>query len=87
MLATWAAQWAPEDISPEAAAERAWRLHWQGEYNEAVRQRPRRHKEAADEPLFMADVVHRHDDLCKAESSVLIQVCMGKIGLRDFLFQ
>ena len=86
-MATWVVQWALEDISPEAAAEQVWCLCWQGEYNEAVRQRPRWHKEAADESLFTEDIVHRHDGLCKAESSMLIQVHTGKIGLQDFLFQ
>src|SRR6516225_7782161 len=51
-LAAWAARWTPGDTSPEAAAEQAWRHRWQREYDEAIRQRPRRHKEAADEPLF-----------------------------------
>src|SRR6516162_7063943 len=50
MLATWAEQWAPGDTSPEEAAEQAWRRRWQKEYHEATRQRPERHKEAADEP-------------------------------------
>jgi len=86
-MAAWAAQWAPEDTSPEAAAEQAWRRRWQEEYNEAVRQRPRRHKEAADEPLFTEEAVRRHDGLRKVESSVLVQARTGKIGLRDFLFQ
>ena len=80
-MAAWAAQWAPEDTSPEAAAEQAWRRRWQEEYNEAVRQRPRRHKEAADEPLFTEEAVRRHDGLRKVESSVLVQARTGKIGL------
>ena len=86
-LATWAAQWVPEDTNAEAAAEQAWRCRWQKEYDEAVRQRPRRHKEAADNPLFTEEAVRRHDGLRKAESSMLIQVRTGKIGLWDFLFQ
>jgi hypothetical protein len=86
-LAAWAAQWAPEDTSLEAAAEQAWRLRWQAEYDEAMRQRPRRHKEAADEPLFTEDTVRRHEGLYKAESSVLVQARTGKIELWDFLFQ
>src|SRR6516162_542342 len=86
-LAAWAAQWAPEDTSLEMAAEQAWRRRWQKEYDEATRQRPRRHKEAADEPLFTEEAVRRHDGLCKVESSVLVQARTGKIGLRDFLFQ
>ena len=86
-LAAWAAQWAPEDTSLEIAAEQAWRRRWQKEYDEATRQRPRRHKEAADEPLFTEEAVRRHDGLCKVESSVLVQARTGKIGLRDFLFR
>jgi hypothetical protein len=62
-LAAWAAQWAPEDTSLEAVAEQAWRLHWQGEYDEAMRQQLRRYKEAADKPLFTEDTVHRHEGL------------------------
>jgi len=87
MLATWAAQWAPGDTSPEEAAEQAWRRRWQKEYHEATRQRPERHKEAADEPLFTEEAVRRHDGLRKVESSVLVQARTGKIGLRHFLFQ
>jgi hypothetical protein len=34
-LATWAEMWAPGDTSPKAAADQAWRLHWQGEYERA----------------------------------------------------
>src|SRR6516162_5672400 len=86
-LAAWAAQWAPGDTPPEAAAEQAWRRRWQKEHDEATRQRPRRHKEAADEPLFTEEAVRRHDGLCKVESSVLTQARTGKIGRRDFLFQ
>jgi hypothetical protein len=81
ILATWVAQWALGDTSPEEVAEQAWRCRWQREYHEATRQRPERHKEVADEPLFTEEAVCRHDGLRKVESSVLVQVCTGKIGL------
>ena len=86
-LATWAVQWVPEDTNAEVVAEQAWHCQWQKEYDEAVRQQLMRHKEVADDPFFTEEAVCRHDGLCKAESSMLIQVCTGKIGLQDFLFQ
>jgi hypothetical protein len=71
----------PGDTSPEEAAEQAWRRRWQSEYNKATQQQPRRHKEAANEPLFTEEAVRRHDGLRKVESSVLVQAHTGKIGL------
>lgn len=37
--------------------------------------------------LFQEKTLKRHEGLTKAESSLLIQIRTGDIGLRDFLFK
>lgn len=58
-------------------------------HGEANKQRPRRHRDAAD--LYMLDPpahpLHLHEGLNKARSSLLTQIRTGVIGLRQFRFR
>ena len=60
-MVTWAEMWAPGDTSPKAAADQAWRLRWQGEYERARGKWPMRCEQAADEPLFTKDTLRKLD--------------------------
>jgi hypothetical protein len=39
------------------------------------------------QPVFSYDTLKKHYDLLKHESSLLTQICTGKVGLRAFLFE
>jgi hypothetical protein len=82
--ATWARQWT-KDRSTDEAMEDEWKERWLSN-SQAARQRPI--LEAADDnPDFKATTLNKHVDLRKHESSALIQIRTGRIGLRAFLFQ
>lgn len=68
-----------------AAIDREWHERWQRE-SEQSRTRRRGHpRQPADNPPSK-DPLRLHRGLRKAESSLLIQMRTGKIGLRAFLF-
>ena len=50
---------------------------------------PDRHRVPAPAawPTFNYDVLKKHHGLLKHESSLLTQICTGKVGLRAFLFE
>ena len=82
--AEWATEWLGAD-TPEGALERDWRTRWQHTLDAAMADRPSRDIEPADHPDFTEEGLAKHIGLKKYESSVLVQIRTGKIGLRDFL--
>ena len=65
--------------------QRDWKARW--EANWTATQPRREGREPADRPDFTADTLQKHNTLRKHESSTLVQIRTGKIGLKAFLFQ
>jgi hypothetical protein len=80
----WARGWT-EDSPPE---EILW-VHWQRRWQQHANRPPDRHRvpAPANRPIFSYDVLKKHKDLRKHESSLLTQIRTGKVGLRAFLFE
>jgi len=79
----WSRRWVADRSTAEAMV-RDWERRWQ-----AVKaaERPQLgHGEPADTPDFTPKALRKHGTLRKHESSALIQIRTGKIGLRAFLF-
>jgi hypothetical protein len=81
----WAAAWAPEGTGTSEAVLRDWKARWDQALQKADWARPFRDNEPADEPDF-AKALDKHQGLQKHESSLLVQIRTGKIGLKAFLF-
>ena len=47
----------------------------------------RQNSALAAQPLFSYDALKKHRQLYKRESSLLTQICIGKVGLCAFLFE
>jgi hypothetical protein len=82
----WAREWATGDTTTSEAVIRDWKKRWEWTYRKATRRRPDRDKEPADTPDFDKPL-RKHHGLRKHESSLLVQIRTGKVGLRAFLFQ
>jgi hypothetical protein len=82
----WTRTWTPGDMTTCEAVSRDWRKRWDWSYRKAARRRPERDKEPADTPDFEKPL-RKHGNLRKHESSLLVQIRTGKVGLRAFLFQ
>src|SRR6266516_6337966 len=65
--------------------EQNWKARWQRRAATAQRQRLGRYVEPAEEGFPAGDPLAKHKGLLKHESSVLIQLRTGKIGLNSFL--
>ncbi|KAJ4465571.1 hypothetical protein J3R30DRAFT_3234737, partial [Lentinula aciculospora] len=61
-----------------------WETRWETNWSKAAAQHPR-FPGAADVPNFKGKVLQRFQGLAKANSLVLTQACIGKIGLQGFL--
>jgi hypothetical protein len=96
--AAWAKEWAgtppssstsplPYTWDTEKALLRDWRARWEETSSQYAQLRPGRSPEAADTATFDGSILNLHRDLRKAESSILIQIRTGKVGLRAFLFR
>lgn len=88
--AKWASRWCAEgELTTDEAVERDWRLWWEGKVEIQARSQGGPSVEPADtDPEFKGKkALQKHQGLKKHESSLLIQIRTGKIGLRAFLFQ
>src|ERR1700735_2340765 len=65
---------------------REWKGRWEREGDRSRARHRGRAEEPADEPP-PKERLKLHDELQKAESSLLVQMRTGKIGLRAFLFE
>jgi hypothetical protein len=88
--ARWAGRWCAEgELATYEAVERDWRIWWEGKAEARARSRGVTSEEPADaHPEFKGNyALRKHQGLRKHESSLLIQIRTGKVGLRAFLFQ
>ncbi len=100
MKAAWAREWArapapapalapaPDldiDLDTKAAVLRDWKVRWEVSTAQDNRRRPGRLLQVADAPTFDGSALDLHRGLRKAESSILVQIRTGKLGLRAFL--
>jgi len=81
--------WASQGRTTKEALEISWEARWK--LNFAARRpgtRSSRVVQPADErPLFADKILKLHKNLTKAESSLLVQIRTGVIGLKEFLFR
>ena len=74
--------------TPVRTTERALYQAWENRWRKQVESRPARiADEGPREILFTDKTLKKHEDLTKAQSSLLVQARTGAIGLRDFLFK
>ena len=75
-------------ISSRDGTKGAITVAWKDRWKAVVEARQGRTPRLADlDPELTDSALRRHDDLTKAESSLLIQARIGAIGLKDFLFR
>src|SRR6202165_2241995 len=81
--------WASQGKTTKEALEISWEARWKRNY--AARKqgaRSSRVVQPADErPAFTDKILKLHKNLTKAESSLLVQMRTGVIGLKAFLFR
>jgi hypothetical protein len=70
---------------PQDDLEHNWKTRWQRRATAAQKQRLGRYVEPAEEGFPSGDPLVKHKGLLKHESSILIQLRTGKIGLNSFL--
>ena len=81
------ANWARGTADTDKVVEEAWRERWlKGREGRAV-VRPADDFDHQQQTLFQDKTLKRHEGFTKAESSLLIQIRTGDIGLRDYLFK
>ena len=71
----------------DKVVEEAWRERWLKEREGRTVVRPADDFDHQQQTLFQDKTLKRHEGLTKAESSLLIQIRTGDIGLRDYLFK
>jgi hypothetical protein len=81
----WAREWR-NGLSSDEALRRDWETRWTRELARATTQRRGRTVQPADNPDF-DKALEKHETLRKHESSLLVQIRTGKVGLRAFLFE
>ena len=81
----WVNSWVGQLTAREAMLEN-WKERWSKSYGESLMNH-RRHAVPADNPEFSPKALRKHKDLLKHESSLLVQIRTGKVGLRAFLFE
>ncbi len=85
--AQWAKEWLREG-NAKAALHRDWLNRWERRANALQARRQRNYREPAEAvPDLSIDPLEKHRGLLKHESSTLIQMRTGKIGLNSFLFR
>lgn len=87
MPPTFEAQWGPGSAPVRSTIE--WNARWNRLDLESMDQRTTNRRQAAEtEPIFSGQATARlHHGLNKYESSMLIQLRTGRLGLRQFLFE
>lgn len=83
----WARRWLDKG-TPEQAVKQDWALRYRAQRLRARRRRPFAAAEPAEAPprlIFGPEAIQRHKGQRKSESSTLIQIRTGRIGLRAFL--
>jgi hypothetical protein len=83
--AEWARRWKAHEDQTNRKIIQDWEARWHREHA-AAEQRGHRHA-PADDPIFTKGALAVYLGLRKHESSLLMQLRTGKIGLRAFLFQ
>ena len=81
------ARWTRGTTDTDKVVEEAWRKRWLKERDGRATTRPADDLYHQRETLFRDKTLRRHRDLSKAESSLLVQIRTGAIGLRNFLFK
>lgn len=72
----------------QVTVEEVLAKEWENRWKRQVEGRPRRiADEGSPDQLFTAKTLQKHQDLTKAQSSLLVQARTGSIGFRDFLFK
>ena len=64
-----------------------WEEYWQTNADGARSRRTRAVEEPANSPVFGEEVLDKFRRLRKHESSLLVQIRTGKVGLKGFLFE
>ena len=87
-ISQWVSQGQDQDQGQGPIVEEALRRAWEERWRKQVEGRPTRlADEGPPELLFTDKALQKHQDLTKAQSSLLVQARTGTIGLRGFLFQ
>jgi hypothetical protein len=72
----------------QVLADEVLTREWEDRWKKQIGGRPRRiADEGSPSQLFTDKTLQKHQDLTKAQSSLLVQARTGVIGLRDFLFK
>ncbi|KAM4063456.1 reverse transcriptase (RNA-dependent DNA polymerase) [Hirsutella rhossiliensis] len=85
----WQQRWCIGSTEPREALWREWTRRWERELRDAKARHPRRALQPSDTetpPPKPGRRLKAHADLYKHESSTLIQLRTGKIGLNSFLY-
>jgi hypothetical protein len=81
------AVWTGGTADTDKAVQEAWEERWLKEREGRAATRPADDLDHQKETLFKDKTLKRHEGLSRAQSSLLVQIRTGAIGLRDFLFK
>ena len=86
--AKWASEWAGDQRASKRLFKQ-WQARWQHQDSAAEQQAGHRRypRAPAALPELLAKPLKKHIGLSKHESSLLVQIRIGKVGLRAFLFE